>query len=352
MKINFQLIEYIICIEFALVILMMLAACVLKVFFSIKQKRAKKLSIDTENYLHKLLENPSLFSAFPKEAKKMNVLLPIIRKFDDSVHTQHWENLKAKIGKEILHGLAKKNVSHRKWHCRFLAAESFKIYADEKDQESIVKLLEDKYPLVTLSAGVTAVKLGTAKLINTLIDRMSQERRLALTMFLMLFENARSDIYSIISDRLKSEKNNFIRASCYKILQKLPATQKIENFHSDLQLDNLELKLAVLHYIFYSQKKNAIPNLIKTLKDKQWQVSSTSIQLLGDLGAVEAIDEISNMLKDPEWWVRLNAALALKKLGSEGVNVLKIQSLEKDKYAYEVAQHVLQSDDERKIKNG
>lgn len=351
MKINFQVIEYIICLEFALVFLMILVACTLKIIYSIKNNRKQKLLANTENYLHELLENKVLFSAFPEKAKKMNVLLPLIKKFDANVNNPSWKNLKIKIGKEILHDLAKKNANRRKWQCRFLAAECFKIYAEDQDQEFLIKLIKDKYPLVTLNASVTAVKLGTPGLINALIDRMSQERRLTLTMFLLLFENTTNEIYPIISDRLDKEKNPFVRTSCYKILQKLPATRKIENFQDDLNSNNLELKLSALHYISYAQNKNAISSLTKMLKDKEWEVSSASVRLLGDLGAVEAINEISPMLKNSEWWVRLNAALALKKLGNEGMNVLKLQNPSKDKFAYEVAQHVLQCDDEGKIKN-
>jgi HEAT repeat protein len=352
MQINFQIIKWIICLEFILVVLMVLIACMLKFIFSIKQKRSQKLLINTENYLHRLLENTSLFSVFPKKAKKMNVLLPIINKFDETLHSQNWNKLKAKIGEEILHKLAKKNATHRRWRHRFLAAECFKVYAVRQDEDFLVKLIKDKFPLVTLSASVTAIKLGTAKLINALIDRMSQERRLTLTMFLMLFENASSEIYHIVSDRLNNERNPFIRTSCYKILQKLPATQKIENFHNDLQTNNLELKLSVLHYISYAQCKDAVLVLKKMLKDKEWEVSSVAVRLLGNLGAVEAISEISNMLENPEWWVRLNAALALKKLGNEGIIVLKTQNPDKDRYAYEVAQHVLQYADNEVIRNG
>lgn len=342
MNVNLKVIEYIIYLEFIIVAILVLLAFVLKIYFSIKQKRLRNLSEETENFLLKLLKNPALFSSFPNKSKKISILLPIIRKFDETMNNENWRELKEKIDKEILHGIARKAAFSKRWPCRFLAAESFKLYVENQDQEIIIKLINDKYPLVTLSAGATAIKLLNPKPINALIDRMSTERRLAITMFLVLFENANSKIINIIFDRLNNDSNPYIRASGYKILQKLSITEKFENFQKDLESTNIELKLSALRYIAYSKNDKAVSILTNMLNNQEWEVRSASVQLLSNLSAAGAIDKIAILLRDPTWWVRLNAAFALKNLGSEGMNVLKLQNPVNDKYAYEAAQYVLQ----------
>ena len=53
---------------------------------------------------------------------------------------------------------------------------------------------------------------------------------------------------------------------------------------------------------------------------------------------------MDRVLTDPSWWVRLRSALALRRLGADGVALLEARRPEDDMYAYEMAQYVLQLD--------
>ena len=95
----------------------------------------------------------------------------------------------------------------------------------------------------------------------------------------------------------------------------------------------------------YAAKNQYCFGMIKEyLDDEQWQVRAAAAKSLGMIKDYSALQALGKKLSDKEWWVRIRAAEALGELGDEGAQILKDQSMEKDKYAYEAASQVLLSD--------
>lgn len=81
------------------------------------------------------------------------------------------------------------------------------------------------------------------------------------------------------------------------------------------------------------------------LGDAAWQVRAQSAAGLGATGAVRAAESLRSALNDKSWWVRLRAALSLRRLGPVGAEILRRVTPEEDRYAYEMARYILGLDD-------
>ena len=108
----------------------------------------------------------------------------------------------------------------------------------------------------------------------------------------------------------------------------------------DIQSPNLELKLAAMKYLVSADPKAAIPVLTEALTDTHWEVRLVSLHRLGVLQATHAIPQIVACLKDPETWVRISAAEALKNLGKQGEEALKAHGKNLDLISFDIKQHI------------
>lgn len=341
MTVPYTLLKQVIMAEIALVILIILLAYTLKYYFYLKARNDKHKAEKIESYLKSFSSSNIQLNEFPKAWQKLDIILPVINKLDQTSTNPNWTHLKQSIANNILLPIARKKFNSRRWINRLLSAQCFELSMDNKDETIVGHLLEDKIPLVHMHAAIAAINFGSMSMINFLISNISKKRRLGQAIYLKIFAMAPPGISKYIEERLKFETDLYTRATCYKILLSFPANDSHLDTTVDIDSDNLELRISALKYMAHAYKERAIPLLINLLSDKSWEIRAVSNRLLGDLHAIQAINEISKSLKDPIWWVRVNAADALKNLGEAGIQVLNEQDPNVDLFAYQTAMHVL-----------
>lgn len=343
MNVGYRFAEIVIVVEFSLVAIIILATYLLKFFYSLRARRRAKITADVDHFLTEKISKKRAFKSkdFLNKWKKIDILIPVINKFDKNVNSAAWHDLRLTLVHSVILPLARKAAMKKNWVMRFFAAEAFRLANEIDDEKYIVKLSKDSIPLVYLNALSAALKSKSKSALDVIITRMSDERGLTQSTYLQAFDNASATTRSMIEQHLQSTNEPYTRATCYKILLKYSAEKINWNIKSDIESSNLELRLAALRFLAHNEGKSSIPTLRHHLKDQQWEVRIAAIHCLGDLHAIEAISEIALCLRDPEWWVRINAGQALKNLGKEGIEVLKAQDPNVDKFAFETAQHVL-----------
>lgn len=343
MVVPFAFLEKFILVEIALVVFIIILAYALKYYFYRKANNDKRISNQIQESIVSAVASQSSLSesTFPKSWKRLDIILPLFFKLDSTIDSPHWPEMKATMARTILLPVARKKFDSRRWMNRLYSAQCFELAMEDQDEAIISFLLEDKIPLVHLHAAIAAIKFSSASLINLVINAMAKKRRLSQTVYLKVFDLAAPHSQQFIIDRLNTENDPFIRATCYKILMnfkdKLPAIDTT----NDINANNMELRLAAIRYTAFADKSHAVPLLVSLLSDTRWEVRAASNRLLGELNATQAIDEISHCLKDQVWWVRVNAANTLKSFGEIGIKVLNEQDPSVDLYAYETAMHVL-----------
>lgn len=80
--------------------------------------------------------------------------------------------------------------------------------------------------------------------------------------------------------------------------------------------------------------------LPEVLRQKDWRVRLTALKYAHLCGA-DVSAGLGSLLHDPNYHIRLNAALALYRLGPQGLRVLAAESASKDKFAADAAKYAL-----------
>lgn len=340
--------KWILIIEVVIVIIFVIFAYLTKLFFVLKDKQRKKQIIQFRETFKYVLENHKELSHknIKYFRKSISNVLILMNEFQlEYKDTNYWSDLRQQVIKEVLRFKARHFAKSHDSFKKYLASRCFYFGIEESDELLIENLLKDPILLISLNASRVASKYPSSKLINTIIDNCSEGRRLQQSTFAcVIAEGADSSkkLISIIKKRLNHEEDPYVKAFCYRLLTQLPSHEDaLAQAERDLESDNLELKLTVLDYLAHLNRKTAITLILHCIDNKSWQVRVRAINLLGELKNEASAQAIGEKLRDREWWVRVRAAQALGKLGEVGINILKSQNPEVDRYAYEAAQQVL-----------
>lgn len=344
MLVKASFLEIVIYIEILLMILVVLLIFGLKIYLNRKKKRDQRILYELELYLSGLLHTKSPFEPknFLNRWHRLDLLIPIFRKFSRE-NIPEWTTEKHHFAKLMMLPLAKKQAVSRIKSHRVYAAMAFEYFMEEEDEPFVCELIRDTTPLIHLHSSIAAVQFGSERCLYEVVSSMTKSRRLGQSLYLNIFKTADPRVGSIIENFLKTEENSYTAALCYKILMLFPVTNSTIDSSKAIVSENIELQLAAIRYEVYTKKQATIPFLIGCLADERWETRALACNLLGSLDAKDAANHLGAALHDPVWWVRINAARALKELGDQGIAILEAQTPEKDLYAYETAQYILSS---------
>ncbi|MFI4956573.1 MAG: HEAT repeat domain-containing protein [Gammaproteobacteria bacterium] len=248
---------------------------------------------------------------------------------------------------------------------RYTAAKLFLYHYEKTDADKVIRLIKDPAIFISVPAARVGFKFSCAQLINEAINVFYKFRRLQKSVLSSIAENAPESSRIIVIERLLMEEDAYVKCFCYAIMMHFPpaeslsekltrivktlTTQVLPPFHiiqhlseaipRDLDSNVLDLKLAALKYAGHNPGYyHFVP---KYLNAPEWQLRAAAAKIVGNMHDVSESDALASLLRDKEWWVRIRAAQSLVSLGRTGIQILKSQSPNIDKYAYEAANQAL-----------
>lgn len=343
MKFQYGFLWWVIFFEIGLVFFIVLIAFVYKFYYSSKAKRLKLISNQVRDYFDNIIRSQSSFSegSFNSDWRKLEVLLPIILEYNSKETSPAWQAAQKEFVNSILLPLAREAATDRYWVNRMLAAQSFQFDTQLQDTKYILKLLDDKIPLIHLHAAMAAIIDGNKDGIFHLIEIMAKYNHYSHSIYLQLFHEDIKYIPDFVTEFLVESKDPQIRWVCYEILIKYPPIKDLGYIEEDIKSENQELQINAIKYYKYALGEKAVPKLLELLETQKWGARVICLHSLGSLKALSALPEIEKCLHDHVWWVRTAAAQALKQMGEPGLAILNAQSVETDRYAYDAAMHAL-----------
>lgn len=113
------------------------------------------------------------------------------------------------------------------------------------------------------------------------------------------------------------------------------------NYVKYLKSDNIGLRIACIRAL--SDLKNAVyeRDVIGMLDAQEWEVRAAAAKGLGNFGTIQSMEPLAKMTRDPEWWVRHNAASALIAI-PEGRNYAEQLAVDEDRYSREAIAAVME----------
>lgn len=250
------------------------------------------------------------------------------------------------ISEKVIKYQARSLIKSQSWLKKYIATQCYYYGLDKEDESLLINLINHSKKLVCLGAAMVIFKYPSSNSVNNFIDAVSKSRRLNQVFFIEvladLTEQEKKNLVPFFLNRLKKEEDPYARAFCYRVASHLTAKPEFLYFiRQDVLSSCIELQLAAIYYLAIIPSPTSIEMLINFLEDSKFEVRAVAAKLLGEVGAERSIDYLDEKLKDSAWWVRINAAEALSKLGDKGVAVLRKQSPDVDRFAYEVANKVL-----------
>ncbi len=103
--------------------------------------------------------------------------------------------------------------------------------------------------------------------------------------------------------------------------------------------DKIRLRAVKILASFPSEETEKL--ILPFLEDTNYLIRAEVIKSLSVLLGNNAINYLEKALSDEEWWVRLQAALALKRMGNVGENLLKSKRSEENQRVFDVCQYAL-----------
>ena len=349
----FSVVKTVAIIQLILVIVLLLFAYGVKIF---SYYRTAYLNQSINDFIKHCIEQPADcdLKSIMKYKQRLDILINIIHQLDVDTVDENWMHLRIKLIDLIVIPAARVFAQSRQWYKRYLACLAFQLSSHKIDENVIVRLINDPVPLVAINAAILAVNAYSQEMIDAVIDTFSQGRRVQQSLYAQIISSADSTIIPLIKNRLIREQDPYIKAFCYRTLTFLPSDFDVvttvdadidfdvgTTVDADLNAENVDLKLAVLYYLYHFDPRTSGKVLVSHLSDVHWEVRAKSAKVLGRLGDESYACELDKCLKDPEWWVRMNAAEALGTLGEKGMLILKNQTPDRDQYAYDAAMHVL-----------
>ncbi|MBA2710100.1 MAG: HEAT repeat domain-containing protein [Tatlockia sp.] len=344
MEILIKIVKVVTIAQIFLILVFLITVYVYKYYTHLRDKKNAEKTIQLNEMLSSHFDRKESFPQKSAQILKKS-LNDVLRNLEgtkrSSSQNEYFSTYKKQLSDLVLQPIARKWATSRTWYKRFDATLCYMYSFEAKDEEKLLKLLNDPSILIAINAAEVVVTHNHRQLINEMITIFSKGRRLPQTLIVENISKLNNDISPIILERLEYEQHLYTRIFCYRLLTAFPQQTIAACAKKDLNYDSIDLKIVVINYLVHCED-DAKNELIYSLAyGPHWEVSSAVAKALGSIHTKTSIDLLSNLLHSSDWWVRQNAAFSLYKQGKEGIQVLQEQSLEQDKFAYESALLVL-----------
>lgn len=336
-------VEIAVILEIGIILLAMISAFALHLYFSMKRKKERKIY----NYLKDLFMRIQLEqerfdpSHFKKQGIKLHHIVKVVKSLDEKISGESWEELKVLVGRDVLQGEVYKYLHSRKWINRAYAIQAAELIRGKLDEEMIIQGLNDPIPLVKIIAVEGAIRLKTKRTINATLEAMSKEESYGRYPFRDGLLKGDVEVFEILAERLKSEDHPKLRAACLEIVSQKVGFINFDLIKNDFSSGDLALRWWAVRALENYPTPEAFEKLKESTNDEYWQIQALACRCLGMYGQADAIDLLKSKLSSEHWMVRLNAGVALKGIGREGVAALKTIQESENTLAFETAQYVL-----------
>lgn len=214
----------------------------------------------------------------------------------------------------------------RMWTHRYWVVQCFHYYIDTSYQNILIKLIFDKFSVVSISCTDIALKTNEKSVVQALINKICAEHDHIQALYITKMQRTPL-VYEVIYKKLQNTHHIRAKLACYRMLQQIRPTKKFYSIaHHDLYHTNLDLRLAAIRILAQADPIAATTPLLILLDDPNWIVRNTVIQHIEALPEDDILKALNKAVDDESWWVRMNAAKVLSGMGEKGLALLEKNS--------------------------
>lgn len=300
----------------------------------IREKRKRKLSAFFIQCIEQQVSDWTVGFAGKKRWRRE--LLEILEVFNARFSGSDWQERKSALAEKYLLPKARKWVTSLFWTKRNLAARSFAIVPLPKDEKMILRLMNDRKFLVRNRATTAAIELESVDGIRNALSMMMREPGYSRCFYrdalLRCSPMAASHMISI-------GKEPAIHEACLDVLNAKSWGLPIPFLSQDLQSKDPIIHRLSIGVLIRNPLVNTVDILVNALEDPEESIRVQAAKGLAIYSPLLHLECLERALSDASWFVRIEAARALKQAGDEGEKILRQP---KDVAAKEAVQYVEQ----------
>ncbi|MCC5912252.1 MAG: HEAT repeat domain-containing protein [Clostridiaceae bacterium] len=311
-------------------------------------KRLNKKEEDLrEKYEEKLMEymrhQDKTQLIIPSNKLERKVFQELLLSYSSFLTGNTKELLRNALGKESVIGEIKKNLkSKNPWKKRIATYQAGEFGVNEVSTKLLKQLETNDRELIYITARAL-IKIGGKTYLKEILREVAKGNKMEKNNILILIEMIDEDIKDTL-EVMMLEQNSFINALALEIYGKRQYVEGVKWIKKMVLHSLKEVRIAALkggYALGDIGDKDYLNRIVALEKDKEWEVRAFLTKFLKNVKTEESINILVRLMKDPNWLVRHNAAIALNKQGERGLRAL-IELLDsEDRFARDKAREVI-----------
>lgn len=335
-------------IEMVVMALAIMFIIIARIIRNVKEKRMEHRRECLHKIFTKALQENRVMtlSEFPKNLIYYSDLLPVMETFDRLFLGALWTQTKEGIIDGLMYKKAIFFLKGPSWRnnllgLRCIALDAQRLLKTSNNKALILPYLDHDKFIVRQMAAICLIRTEDKELIRCVVNRMVEEYPMAQYPYRDQFIQGNKRILSILEELADHDKNPKVIAALLDILSTklsgnlVPLAAKYRNSQDD------NCRLAAIKVFSSIPGEASERYLCEGLNDPNESNRAEAAKGLGKIVAVKSIPALTLALRDNSWSLRLQAAIALRSMGTPG----KAALFEQDQYAhpeaYKAARFVL-----------
>lgn len=342
---NFELLDKILVFEFGLICLGTIAVFFYRTIRRYKRNRVYEARKYLKDYFQVCFQTKKLSypEGLPPDWHTLEYLIPVMEELQELYQNDlsFWPQMSDAIFEGLLLPIARREANSNSWLERHWALRCFNLAPRNRDLNIMLQFLNDPVPHNRFAIVGTLMSVADKNVIDQLLQVMATESRHSRGLYNIAFKHLSSKLLDHVREYLHSVKDVAIRRICWDILERSPQLTEFNEALKDTRRSNTSLRMSAVRFLAKFDIEQIRPLIYELLEDPQWELRALAAKIIGDKQDLQGLFKLREKLKDPKWWVRMNSALSLEKMGSAGIKVLEQIREEDDRFAYETVKYVL-----------
>lgn len=232
----------------------------------------------------------------------------------------------------------------RSWEKRLRAAEYLGYLGDDSSLPPLMNALRDDVLAVRFAVATSLARLGCRDAVEPILQALDAPGEVSqrhVAEVIQILGAAASDPLIAILERPTANENSLGIAA--RVAGGLRLHRSVAPLRHLLGHATANVRLNAVRSLASIGEHSVSAEIAGLAEDPSWEVRSSVMQALGRLQARDRIPLLLHGLSDQEWWVRFNAAEALRSLGEPGISALRDASEHHaDTYGRDMSRQILQ----------
>lgn len=207
-------------------------------------------------------------------------------------------------------------------------------------EECIPNMIFDSHPLIRAEATSWMAEHPTPERVRMLVSRLDEPSRIGKFALQDALLRIGDSVSQPIVDYLE-EASTDGTAAALQVARGLASPKFLEPALVRSRNQSAFVRLASARLLGALGGEKAVLRLLDLTTDPEASVRAVAAQSLGKLKLWKYAGDLAELLKDRAWEVRRAAAMALRELGSPGVIYLQQAEKDEDRFAADMARHIL-----------